>query len=154
MLAFSYSSKSHHLSSENMMTFCFVQLAAKHSEAQAFLKDKHLDKLNKAHVTLAHKRSHGVTAVASYGTFLHKTVPVDITKLFFSDKMAAFEASLGSVEGERVVSKNEWPHVTLWTAEGVPAKDANNLPQLHSEGKASCIAIDPPATIDGTLEFF
>ncbi|KAM0999699.1 hypothetical protein EV2_006653 [Malus domestica] len=129
-------------------------LAAKHSEAEAFLKDKHLDKLNKAHVTLAHKRSHGVTAVASYGTFLHKTVPVDITKLFFSDKMAAFGASLGSVEGERVVSKNEWPHVTLWTAEGVPAKDANNLPQLHSEGKATCIAIDPPATIDGTLEFF
>ncbi|KAM2986051.1 hypothetical protein FF2_006380 [Malus domestica] len=129
-------------------------LAAKHSEAEAFLKDKHLDKLNKAHVTLAHKRSHGVTAVASYGTFLHKTVPVDMTKLFFSDKMAAFEASLGSVEGERVVSKNEWPHVTLWTAEGVPAKDANNLPQLHSEGKATCIAIDPPATIDGTLEFF
>ncbi|KAM1999261.1 hypothetical protein ACFX16_006716 [Malus domestica] len=129
-------------------------LAAKHSEAEAFLKDEHLDKLNKAHVTLAHKRSHGVTAVASYGTFLHKTVPVDMTKLFFSDKMAAFEASLGSVEGERVVSKNEWPHVTLWTAEGVPAKDANNLPQLHSEGKATCIAIDPPATIDGTLEFF
>ncbi|KAM1414714.1 hypothetical protein ACFX2I_006463 [Malus domestica] len=129
-------------------------LAVKHSEAEAFLKDKHLDKLNKAHVTLAHKRSHGVTAVASYGTFLHKTVPVDITKLFFSDKMAAFGASLGSVEGERVVSKNEWPHVTLWTAEGVPAKDANNLPQLHSEGKATCIAIDPPATIDGTLEFY
>ncbi|KAM2507341.1 hypothetical protein ACFX1W_029675 [Malus domestica] len=128
-------------------------LAAKHSEAEAFLKDKHLDKL-KAHVTLAHKRSHGVTAVASYGTFLNKTVPVDITKLFFSDKMAAFEASLGSVEGERVVSKNEWPHVTVWTAEGVPAKDANNLPQLFLEGKATCIAIDPPATIDGTLEFF
>ncbi|TQD73247.1 hypothetical protein C1H46_041214 [Malus baccata] len=129
-------------------------LAAKHSEAEAFLKDKHLDKLSKAHVTLAHKRSHGVTAVASYGTFLNKTVPVDITKLFFSDKMAAFEASLGSVEGERVVSKNEWPHVTVWTAEGVPAKDANNLPQLFLEGKATCIAIDPPATIDGTLEFF
>ncbi|BBH04923.1 RNAligase [Prunus dulcis] len=129
-------------------------LAAKNSEAGAFLKEKHLENLNKAHVTLAHKRSHGVTAMASYGTFLHKTVPVDLTKLFFSDKMAALEASLGSVEGERVVSKNEWPHVTLWTAEGVAAKEANKLPQLHSEGKATCIAIDPPATIDGTLEFF
>ncbi|KAL6276040.1 hypothetical protein ACE6H2_019641 [Prunus campanulata] len=129
-------------------------LAAKNSEAGAFLEDKHLENLNKAHVTLAHKRSHGVTAVASYGTFLNKMVPVDLTKLFFSDKMAALEASLGSVEGERVVSKNEWPHVTLWTAEGVAAKEANKLPQLHSEGKATCIAIDPPATIDGTLEFF
>ncbi|CAB4313146.1 unnamed protein product [Prunus armeniaca] len=129
-------------------------LAAKNGEAGAFLKEKHLENLNKAHVTLAHKRSHGVTAVASYGTFLHKTVPVDLTKLFFSDKMAALEASLGSVEGERVVSKNEWPHVTLWTAEGVAAKEANKLPELHSEGKATCIAIDPPATIDGTLEFF
>ncbi|PRQ36277.1 putative 2',3'-cyclic-nucleotide 3'-phosphodiesterase [Rosa chinensis] len=130
-------------------------LAGKDSKVEAFLKDKNLENsINKAHVTLAHKRSHGVTAVANYGTFLHKQVPVDITALLFTDKMAAFEACPGSVEGERVTPKNEWPHVTLWTAEGVLAKEANLLSNLHLEGKATRIAIDPPATIHGTLEFY
>lgn len=130
-------------------------LAGKDSEAEAFLKDKNLaNSINMAHVTLAHKRSHGVTAVANYGTFLHKQVPVDITALFFTDKLAAFEACPGSVEGERVISKNEWPHVTLWRAEGVGGKEANLLCNLHLEGKATRIAINPPATIHGTLEFY
>ncbi|XP_061991202.1 tRNA ligase 1-like [Rosa rugosa] len=130
-------------------------LAGKDSKVEAFVKDKNLENsINKAHVTLAHKRSHGVTAVANYGTFLHKLVPVDIAALLFTDKMAAFEACPGSVEGERVTPKNEWPHVTLWTAEGVLAKEANLLSNLHLEGKATRIAIDPPATIHGTLEFY
>ncbi|PRQ33718.1 putative 2',3'-cyclic-nucleotide 3'-phosphodiesterase [Rosa chinensis] len=130
-------------------------LAGTDSKAAAFLKDKNLEnQINEAHVTLAHKRSHGVTAVANYGIFLHKQVPVDITALLFTDKIAAFEACPGSVEGERVVSKNEWPHVTLWTAEGVAAKEANMLHNLHLEGKATRIAIDPPATIQGPLEFY
>ena len=110
--------------------------------------------LRKGHVTLAHKRSHGVTAVASYGIFHHEKVPVDLTALLFSDKMAAFEARLGSVNGERVVSKNEWPHVTVWTGEGVAAKEANTLPQLISEGKATQIELNPPPTIYGILEFY
>lgn len=113
-----------------------------------------MKKLSKAHVTLAHKRSHGVTAVASYGLFLHQQVPVNLTSLLFSDKTAAFEACLGSVNGERVVSKNQWPHVTIWTGEGVAAKEANTLPQLLSEGKATQIELNPPATIVGTLEFY
>ncbi|KAL6194871.1 hypothetical protein ACLB2K_035946 [Fragaria x ananassa] len=130
-------------------------LAGKHKKAGAFLKDKNLENsINKAHVTLAHKRSHGVTAVANYGTFLHKQVPVDITALIFTDKMAAFEAFPGSVEGERVIPKNEWPHVTLWTAEGVGGKEANLLSKLHLEGKATRVTIDPPATIHGALEFY
>ena len=130
-------------------------MAGKDGKAAAFLKDKNLEnKINKAHVTLAHKRSHGVTAVANYGIFLHKQVPVDITALLFTDKMAAFEACPGSVEGERVLSKNEWPHITLWTAEGIAAKEANLLHSLHLEGKATLITIDPPATIRGPLEFY
>lgn len=110
--------------------------------------------LTKAHMTLAHKRSHGVTALANYGPFVHQKVPVDITALLFSDKMAALEAHPGSVGGEKVNSKNEWPHVTLWTAEGVPAKEANTLPQLLLEGKATRIEINPPESITGILEFY
>ncbi|XP_062171894.1 tRNA ligase 1 isoform X1 [Alnus glutinosa] len=130
-------------------------LAEKNPEVKAFLKDKDMMKtLNKAHVTLAHKRSHGVTAVARYGIFLHEKVPVDLTALLFSDKTAAIEACLGSVNGEKVVSKNEWPHVTIWTGEGVAAKEANTLPQLLSEGKATLIQINPPICIFGTMEFY
>lgn len=130
-------------------------MALKDPKVEAFLKDKHLeDKLTKAHVTLAHKRSHGVTAVANYGIFLDKKAPVDLTLLFFTDKMAAFEAHIGSVDGERVVSKNEWPHITIWTGEGVAAKEANTLPDLFSKGKANCIEINPPISLSGAVEFF
>ncbi|KAK6926834.1 tRNA ligase, phosphodiesterase, partial [Dillenia turbinata] len=125
-------------------------LAMSDAKIEAFLKDTHLkDSLKKAHVTLAHKRSHGVTAVASYGLFLNQEVPVDLIALLFSDKMAAFGVELGSIDGEKVNSKNQWPHITIWTGEGVSAKEANTLPQLLSEGKAKRVVINPPTTITG-----
>lgn len=129
-------------------------LVRKNPEAVGVLADEHIKNLTKAHVTLAHKRTHGVATIASYGVFLHKEVPVELTALLFTDKMAAFEAELGSVDGERVVSKNEWPHVTIWTAEGLGPKHANRLPELLAEGKATRIQINPPITIRGALEFY
>ncbi|KAK7854665.1 trna ligase 1 [Quercus suber] len=130
-------------------------LAENNPKVDAFLKDKDMVRsLNRAHVTLAHKRSHGVTAVAGYGLFLHQEVPVNLTALLFSDKLAAFEVCLGSVNGEKVVSKNQWPHLTIWTGEGVAAKEANTLPQLLSEGKATQIELNPPVTVCGTVEFY
>ncbi|XWS52708.1 hypothetical protein CRYUN_Cryun11dG0094000 [Craigia yunnanensis] len=49
------------------------KLSEKNAKVKAFLEDKHMENiLKKAHVTLAHKRSHGVTAVASYGLYLHR----------------------------------------------------------------------------------
>ncbi|KAJ8551843.1 hypothetical protein K7X08_028286 [Anisodus acutangulus] len=132
-----------------------IQLAQKDPKVGDFLKDKSMENyIQKAHLTLAHKRSHGVTAVANYGSFLHQKVPVDVGALLFSDKLAALQAEPGAVEGEKVNSKNQWPHVTLWTGEGVTAKDANTLPQLLSQGKATRIDINPPVSITGTLEFF
>ncbi|ONK75258.1 uncharacterized protein A4U43_C03F15000 [Asparagus officinalis] len=131
------------------------KVASKDPKAEAFLESIRLeDNLQKAHVTLAHKRSHGVTAVASYGVFQDQEVPVDFTAMFFTDKMAALEARLGSVNGEKVVSKNQWPHATLWTAPGTAAREANALPELHLEGKATRIDIDPPITVSGVLEFY
>ncbi|XP_020676662.1 tRNA ligase 1 [Dendrobium catenatum] len=131
------------------------KLAEKESEVQVFLKDKELENnLTKAHVTLAHKRSHGVTSVASYGAYQQQKVPIEFTALLFSDNLAALEARIGSINGEKISSKNEWPHATIWTGAGASAKDANALPQLHSEGKAVRIEIDPPFTVDGVVNFY
>ncbi|GLU19032.1 hypothetical protein SLE2022_353020 [Rubroshorea leprosula] len=131
------------------------KLAEKNLKVKAFLEDKHMEgSLKKAHVTLAHKRSHGVAAVAGYGVFLHRKVPVELTALLFTDKMAAFEVQLGSVDDETIDSKNQWPHVTIWTGEGVAPKEANLLPQLLSEGKATQVEINPPVTVSGPLEFY
>ncbi|CAK7342904.1 unnamed protein product [Dovyalis caffra] len=132
-----------------------VQLAEDNPNVKTFLSDKDMEQnLKKAHVTLAHKKSHGVTAVASYGLFLHQKVPVELTALLFTDEMAALEAEIGSIDGEKVVPKNEWPHVTIWTGEKVAAKEANRLPQLLLEGKATRTEINPPITISGTIEFY
>ncbi|KAL5996705.1 hypothetical protein ACLOJK_007624 [Asimina triloba] len=131
------------------------KLADSNPKACEFLKQKGIaNSLRQCHVTLAHKRSHGVTAVASYGVFLNKKVPVSVTALLFSDKFAALEAHPGSVDDEKVVSKNQWPHVTIWTAEGAAAKEANVLPQLVQEGNAVRVDIDPPVTTTGVVEFY
>ncbi|URE03204.1 hypothetical protein MUK42_21425 [Musa troglodytarum] len=131
------------------------KLANEDPKAKSFLEDKNLvNNLMKAHITLAHKRSHGVTTVASYGVFLNQNLPVDFTALLFSDKLAALEAQLGSINGEKINSKNEWPHATLWTAPGTAPKEANTLPQLVSEGKATRIDIVPPVTVSGVLDFY
>ncbi|KAL7153795.1 hypothetical protein ABFS83_04G192500 [Erythranthe nasuta] len=130
-------------------------LGEKDPRIEGFLKDKNLkSSLTKAHLTLAHKRSHGVTAVANYGPYVHQNVPIDMRAIIFSDKTAAFEAEPGVVEGEKLTSKNEWPHVTLWTAQGVQARDANMLPNLLAEGKATRVEINPPISITGVLNFF
>ncbi|GAV62085.1 hypothetical protein CFOL_v3_05609 [Cephalotus follicularis] len=130
-------------------------LGRKNPKVQAFLRDKNLNKnLKKAHVTLAHKKSHGVAAVAGYSMFLNQKVAVEVTALLFTDKVAAFETQLGSIDGEQIVVRNEWPHITIWTGEGVAAKEANMLPQLLSEGKATLIEVNPPIIISGIVQLY
>ncbi|KAH6811024.1 RNAligase [Perilla frutescens var. hirtella] len=132
-----------------------IQLGTKDHRVEEFLKDKDLkSSLTRAHMTLAHKRSHGVTAVAGFAPYLNQNVPIAVSSFLFSEKLAALEAEPGVVDGEKLDSKNEWPHVTVWTAEGVAAKEANTLPQLLAEGKASRLEFNPPITITGVLEFF
>ncbi|CAI9289453.1 unnamed protein product [Lactuca saligna] len=129
-------------------------IAEKEAKVKAFLEKKDMEeKLKKAHITLAHKRSHGVTAVANYGQFVNQKVPVDVNAVFFSDKLAALEVNPGSIDGQKINCKNEWPHLTLWTAEGIQPKEANNLPQLFLEGKATRVEINPPFSIVGVLQF-
>ncbi|KAK4490159.1 hypothetical protein RD792_000816 [Penstemon davidsonii] len=132
-------------------------LGTKDQIVEDFLKTSNLkSSLTKAHVTLAHKRSHGVTSIASYGPYLHQKVAISMNVLLFSDKLAALGADpiLRLADGEEISSKNEWPHLTLWTAQGVAAKEASMLPKLFTQGKATRVEIDPPITITGTLEFY
>ncbi|GAB4854981.1 hypothetical protein Ancab_023568 [Ancistrocladus abbreviatus] len=132
-----------------------TNISGKNCKVEAFIKDNPLiDTLKKAHITLAHKKSHGVAAVANYGQFLNRNADLGLTAFLFSDKLAALEARLGSVDGEKIDSKNDWPHVTVWTGEGVTAKEANTLPQLVLQGKATRIEIDPPHILTGQVEFF
>ncbi|KAD4384472.1 hypothetical protein E3N88_24640 [Mikania micrantha] len=122
-------------------------------KVKPFIENNLRNNLEKAHITLAHKRSHGVTAVANYGRFVNQKVPVDVTALLLSDKLAALEALPGFIDGQKISSKNEWPHLTLWTAQGIPPKEANTLPDLVLQGKATRIEINPPLTINGVIQF-
>jgi hypothetical protein len=92
----------------------------------------------------------GVAAVASYGIHQNQEVAVSFDALYYNDKMVALGAQLGTVNGEQ---RNEWPHSTLWTAPGVPPKEANALPRLASEGQAKRVPIDPPIIISGVVDF-
>ncbi|KAM0855864.1 hypothetical protein ACQ4PT_049503 [Festuca glaucescens] len=131
------------------------KVAEKDTAVKKFLNGIKLeDNLNKVHITLAHKSAHGVAAVASYAVYKNQEVPVSFNAFFYTDKMAALEAQLGMVNGETIVSRNDWPHVTVWTAAGVGPKKANTLPQLVSEEKAKRVAIDPPITITGVVDFY
>lgn len=129
-------------------------ISEKQPKLKMFLENKNMEEnLKRAHVTLAHKRAHGVTAVANYGQFVNQKVPVDVGAVLFSDKLAALEVNPGCIDGQKVSSKNEWPHLTLWTAQGIPPKEANMLPQLFLEGKATRVEINPPFKIIGVLQF-
>ncbi|GLJ26185.1 hypothetical protein SUGI_0502400 [Cryptomeria japonica] len=124
------------------------KIADSDSRAKGFLKDKDIkNTLNSAHITLAHKRSHGVTSVASYGVYRGKQVPTKFTAILFSDKLAALEAQVGCIGSEQISSKNEWPHVTIWTGAGATPKEANTLPQLVSQGHAIRVDFKEPFSL-------
>lgn len=74
-------------------------------QVETVLSMKHLkESLGSAHITLAHKASHGAAPLRGTETQLQ------LTALLFSEKLAALEVCLtpGSVS-----SKNEWPHLTV-----------------------------------------
>ncbi|EMS49991.1 hypothetical protein TRIUR3_19925 [Triticum urartu] len=130
------------------------KVAEKDTDVNNFLNGLKLeDSLkNKVHVTLAHKRAHGVAAVASYAVYEKQELHVSFNAFFYTENMAALEAQIGTVNGETIVCRNDWPHVTLWTAAGVAPKEANTLPQLVSQGKAKRVLVDPPITISGVVD--
>jgi hypothetical protein len=64
------------------------------------------------HVTLAHKASHGVAAVAAFGEFRGEKVLIELTALLFSSQMCALEVHF-LANNKGILSKNEWPHITV-----------------------------------------
>ncbi len=93
------------------MEFCLVQITAKSPEIGKILADLNLkDSLGRAHVTLAHKREHGVAAVAAFGALRGCQTSVELTAVLFSEKLCALEVRLGD---QTIRSHNTWPHVTV-----------------------------------------
>ncbi|MCO5584757.1 hypothetical protein L7F22_038689 [Adiantum nelumboides] len=123
-------------------------------DMQAYLSIRGIDKsLQACHVTLAHKVSHGVPAVAAFGGLQGTTVPVHFTAFLFSEKMCALEAVIQRNENQ-VTCQNEWPHVTIWTAPGTRPKEANFLPKLVSQGQASRVEFSAPFFLNGIVQLY
>lgn len=121
---------------------------------EAALSNKNLKgSLGQAHITLAHKASHGGAAVAAYAPQRGSETQVQLTALLFSEKLVAVEVQLAASGEKAVVSKNEWPHLTVWTASGMKAKDANELPQMVESGEATRVELKP-VTLTGLINFY
>lgn len=84
-------------------------------QVEAVLSKKNLkESLETAHITLAHKASHGASAVAAYAPLRGTETQLQLTALLFTEKLAAMEVQLVPSGGEKaVISKNEWPHLTV-----------------------------------------
>ncbi|KAL2651085.1 hypothetical protein R1flu_019213 [Riccia fluitans] len=159
--------KGHEERTFRTFTYCAVKLpqeevskalesiSAQNPQVHNYLNGKSWkENLGKAHITLAHKHAHGVAAVSAYGSFRGSPAPVQVTALVFSDKLCALEVQLNAGSEEQTVkSLNAWPHVTIWTGQGLKAKDANALPALVDKGQAQRIVFPNPIAINGTVEF-
>ncbi|KAH7352715.1 hypothetical protein KP509_19G059900 [Ceratopteris richardii] len=121
-------------------------------DMQLYISNRGIDRsLQACHVTLAHKVSHGLPAVAAFGSSQGVVVPIHLTAFLFSEKMCALEAVIPANE-HNIASQNEWPHVTVWTAQGTRPKEANFLPQLVSEGRASRVSFSVPFIVNGIVQ--
>ncbi|MCO5571846.1 hypothetical protein L7F22_025594 [Adiantum nelumboides] len=131
------------------ITNCLQQLTATNKEVGKYFQGRRVI-LKLAHVTLAHKYAHGIAAVAAFGGVRGAPMLVKLTALLFSSKVCALEVQI--VENEKAVgSRNEWPHVTVWTAPGTKPKEANCLPELLKQGHATRIDFTPVEML-GTIE--
>uniref|UniRef100_A0A7I4CXU8 tRNA ligase phosphodiesterase domain-containing protein n=1 Tax=Physcomitrium patens TaxID=3218 RepID=A0A7I4CXU8_PHYPA len=130
-----------------------LQASVENPEVKALLSTKNLkESLGKAHVTLAHKASHGGAALASLAPLRGSETQVQLVALLYSNELVALEVSL-TTEKNTSLSMNEWPHLTVWTAPGIKAKEANNLPQMVKTGKASRLDLKP-VTLSGQINFY
>eukprot|EP00250_Pteridium_aquilinum_P013800 c21581_g1_i1 orf=128-3352(+) len=132
------------------ITNTLQKLAESNKELEKYFRKRTVIVKDSAHVTLAHKNAHGVAAVAAFGEARGVLVHVQLTALLFSSKLCALEVHI--LENDKgISSRNEWPHVTVWTAHGTKAKEANFLPQLVLKGDASRVDFTP-VVISGVVE--
>ena len=84
------------------------------SHAKMFLEETNVKRtLNSSHETRAHKRSHGVTTIASFGVFCGQQVPVEFTAILFLDRLVVLETHLGLIGNGKISLKNLWPHFMI-----------------------------------------
>ena len=89
------------------------QVSASDEKVNAYITTRGIDRsLQVAHVTLAHKKSHGVPAVAVFGGVRGVSVPIQLTAFLYAENMCALEASIPKNENS-ISSRNEWPHITV-----------------------------------------
>lgn len=110
--------------------------------------------LSKGHITLAHKRSHGVAAVASFASFLGQEVDLVITGLLFDERTAALAVDWSEERKEQGIrSLNPFPHITIWVNDGAKAMEANALADRAASGDATAIQLPNPLHTAGTVSF-
>lgn len=133
----------------NEVTSILQQLAATNKELENYFCSRTVI-VNSAHLTLVHKHAHGVASVAAFGDVCGEAFPVKLKALLFSTEVCALEAEI--MENERgVYSRNEWPHVTVWTGHGTQAKEANILPEIVTRGHAYRVDFEP-VMLDGVVQ--
>lgn len=89
------------------------QVSASDDKVKAYVTTRGIDRsLQQAHVTLAHKKSHGVPAVAVFGGLRGVSVPIQLTAFLYADNMCALEANIPKNENN-ISSQNDWPHITV-----------------------------------------
>lgn len=104
----------------NNIILASLQVSVQNPQVEAVLSKKNLkESLGSAHITLAHKASHGVAAVAAFAPLRGTETQLQLTALLFSENLGALEVQLAP---SAVSSQNQWPHLT------VQKKNSFNLP--------------------------
>eukprot|EP00897_Mesotaenium_endlicherianum_P010356 jgi/Mesen1/9349/ME000061S08788 len=131
------------------------QVAASNKEVAHFLKGKEEDvkkRLARAHVTLAHKRSHGYVPIVKCTPLVGTRTQVGLLALLWSDRCAALEVALSEPDQQRGVRcLNEFPHLTVWAGPKVQSKESNDLPVALAEGSARRVVLPKHTMVTGTV---
>lgn len=91
-----------------------LQVSRQNPQVEAVLSNKDLKgSIGQAHITLAHKASHGGAAVAAYAPQRGSETQVQLSALLFSENLVAVEVQLAASGEKAVASKNAWPHLTV-----------------------------------------
>ena len=112
------------------------------------------------HVTMAHYSQLSQIEMRSrFGSVVDKEVRLKVSACLYGDTNVALSVSLPkSIEGEIPVplptSKNKYPHITVWFAEGSEAADSNKLPGMVAAGTAKAFQPIEEIAIAGRLSYW
>lgn len=114
--------------------------------------------IENTHVTLVHYSTMSQLEMrTAFGALEGKSVDISVDSFLFNEKVAAFSVSCARTtsDGDFVPeSKNAFPHITVFCAKGISAKEANELPEAVKKGTAKRIYLDKPCKLQGTVSFW